>query len=501
MRFAIVLLALAATLRQSGYDAAVAQGEQFLFVTTREGQAFGVVQAGIASFKGLPYASPPIGSLRWRAPQPPAARPEILTADQYGPACLQPPIPGEPERDRVSEDCLTVNVFRPFEVNTPLPVMVWIHGGSFVTGAGGDPLYDGSRLAQEGVIVVTFNYRLGPLGWFAHPALAQDGSDGAIANYGMMDQIAALRWVRDNIGAFGGDPNNVTLFGGSSVAMLMLCGASSGLFQKAIIQSGAGREPVRSLGQAEIAGKEFSRLVGAAGNVSDLRAAAPEILLWAEKSLLERSSLSFYPVIDGRLVKQSIADGFRAGRENRVPLIIGTTDDDTDPFEAQFEQELKLPGDANETLQDLYPEASGDPEEIARKLHTDRVFTEPARFLARAHAANGSPTYRYRFSYLPEQQRSSVATGHGGELQFVFGTLGVPSGGLFTYRDRETSNILRAYWTNFARNGDPNGAGLPLWDESSTDDKLLFVSNAGISSRIDPWARRLDLLEHQSERR
>jgi para-nitrobenzyl esterase len=501
MRFAIVLLAVAATLGPSGNDAAVAQGEQFLFVTTREGQTLGVVQAGMASFKGLPYASPPIGSRRWRAPQPPPVRPEILTANQYGPACLQPPIPGEPARDPVSEDCLTVNVFRPFEVNTQLPVMVWIHGGSFVTGAGGDPLYDGSRLAQEGVIVVTFNYRLGPLGWFAHPALAQDGSDGAIANYGMMDQIAALHWVRDNIGAFGGDPNNVTLFGGSSVAMHMLCGESNGLFQKAIIQSGTGREPVRSLDQAEIAGKEFSRLVGAAGSISDLRATGPEMLLWAEKSLLERSSVSFYPIIDGRLVKQSIADGFRAGQENRVPLIIGTNDDDTDPFEAKFEQELKLPGDSNETLQNLYPEASGDPKEIARKLYTDRVFTEPARFLARAHAPNGSPTYRYRFSYLPEQQRPSIARGHGAELHFVFGTLGVPSGGLFTYRDRETSNILRAYWTNFAKNGDPNGAGLPLWDESSTDDKLLFVSNAGISSRIDPWARRLDRLEHQSERR
>jgi para-nitrobenzyl esterase len=136
MRFAMVLLALAATLGQSGNDAAVAQGEQFLFVTTGEGQALGVVQAGVASFKGLPYASPPIGSLRWRAPQPPPVRSEILTADQYGPACLQPPIPGEPEPDRVSEDCLTVNVFRPFEVNTRLPVMVWIHGGSFVIGAG-----------------------------------------------------------------------------------------------------------------------------------------------------------------------------------------------------------------------------------------------------------------------------------------------------------------------------------------------------------------------------
>jgi para-nitrobenzyl esterase len=499
MRFAIVLLALAATLGQSGNDAAVAQSEQFLFVTTPEGQAFGVVQAGVASFKGLRYASPPIGSLRWRAPQPPAVRSEILTADRYGPACLQPPIPGEPERDRMSEDCLTVNVFRPFEVDTPLPVMVWIHGGSFVTGAGGDPRYDGSRLAQEGVIVVTFNYRLGPLGWFAHPALAQDGSDGATANYGMMDQIAALRWVRDNIGTFGGDPNNVTLFGGSSVAMLMLCGTSSGLFQKAIIQSGTGREPVRSLDQAEIAGKEFSRLVGA-GSISDLRATAPETLLGAEKRMLERSPASFYPTIDGRLVKQSIADGFRAGRENRVPLIIGTNDDDTDPLEAKFEPEPNLPGDSSETLQNLYPEASGDPKEIARKLHTDRVFTEPARFLARAHVANGSPTYRYRFSYLPEQQGSSIATGRGGELQFVFGTLGVPSGGLFTYRDRETSNILRAYWTNFAKNGDPNGIGLPLWDASSTDDKLLLVSNAGISSRIDPWARRLDRLEHLSER-
>jgi para-nitrobenzyl esterase len=315
----------------------------------------------------------------------------------------------------------------------------------------------------------------------------------------MMDQIAALRWVRDNISAFEGDPNNVTLFGGSSVAMLMLCGESRGLFQKAIIQSGKGRQPVRSLDQAEIAGTEFSRLVGA-GSISDLRVTAPEILLGAENSLLERSPVSFYPVIDGRLVKQSIADGFGAGREDRVPVIIGTNDDDTDPFEAKFEQQRKPPGDSDEALQNLYPEASGDPKEIARKLYTDRVFTEPARFLARAHTANGSPTYRYRFSYLPEQRRSSVATGHGGELQFVFGTLGAPSGGLFTYRDRETSNILRAYWTNFAKNGDPNGAGLPLWEESSKDDKLLFISNAGISSRIDPWARRLDRLEHQSER-
>jgi para-nitrobenzyl esterase len=203
-----------------------------------------------------------------------------------------------------------------------------------------------------------------------------------------------------------------------------------------------------------------------------------------------------------RKISKAIHCGrFRSRSENRVPLIVGTNDDDTDPFEAKFEQELKLPGDSNETLQNLYPEASGDPKEIARKLYTDRVFTEPARFLARAHAANGSPTYRYRFSYLPEQQRPSIARGHGAELQFVFGTLGVPSGGLFTYRDRETSNILRAYWTNFAKNGDPNGAGLPLWDESSTNDKLLFVSNAGISSRIDPWARRLDRLERQSERR
>jgi para-nitrobenzyl esterase len=380
-------------------------------------------------------------------------------------------------------------------------VMVWIHGGSFVTGAGGDPLYDGSRLAQEGVIVVTINYRLGPLGWFAHPALAQDGSDGAIANYGMMDQIAALRWVRDNIGAFGGDPDNVTLFGGSSVALLMLCGGSSGLFQKAIIQSATGREPMRSLEQAEMAGKEFSRLAGTAGSISDLRATGPEKLLSAEKSLLERSARSFYPMIDGTLVKQSIADGFRAGLENRVALVIGTNDDDTDPFEAKFDQELKLAGDSIETLQDLYPEASGDPDEIAGKLHTDRVFTEPARFIARAHAANGSPTYRYRFSYRPEQQRSGVAAGQGRELRFVFGTLGVPNGGLFTYRDRETSNILRAYWTNFAKKGDPNGTGLPPWDEGSKDDKLLLVSNAGISSRSDPWARRLDRLEHQSERR
>jgi hypothetical protein len=204
MRSILISILILATVVAAGFlhgvDAAQAQAEQHLFVTTAEGQVYGVVQAGIASFKGIPYAAPPTADGRWRPPQPAAFRSEILLAGDYGPPCLQPPLPDAPGLKAASEDCLTINVFRPFEVENPLPVMVWFHGGSFADGAGGDPLSDGSRLAGEGVIVVTFNYRLGPLGWLADPLRSHEAADPD-ANLGMMDQIAALRWVAENIGA------------------------------------------------------------------------------------------------------------------------------------------------------------------------------------------------------------------------------------------------------------------------------------------------------------
>jgi len=499
MRYLVALLAASGVLLQG--DIVPAQVGQFPFVLTREEQVLGVVEAGVASFKGIPYASAPVGSLRWRAPQPPPESPAIRSAHEYGPACLQPSMPG-PGSYRMSEDCLTLNVFRPFETEDPLPVMIWIHGGSFVAGNAGDPLFDGSKLAQAGVVVITLNYRLGAFGWLAHPALAEGASNSRFANYGMMDQIAALRWVHENIRAFGGDPGNVTLFGSSSgaisVALLMLCEQSRDLFQKAILESLPGRERMRSMKMAEAVGKQFLEAAGYDGNGPDPRAIDSEVLLAAEKILLSRSWRSFAPIEDGMLVKEDIAAGFGAGRESRIPLIIGSNQEETAfGSEPDFDEELGLAGASLDDLRRLYPEASRNPE-LAARLLTDRVFTEPARFVARSHAATGSPTFRYRFSYVPETQAQGSEGDRGRELQFIFGAEGVPGAGVFTHRDREVSNILRAYWTNFAKTGDPNGPGLPLWESSSNREKLLLISNTDISSSADPWSERLDQIERRS---
>ena len=476
---------------------ALAQVGQFPFALTREGQMLGAVEGDVASFKGLAYASAPVGALRWRAPQPAPESSEMRTAYDYGPACLQPATP------HASEDCLTLNVFRPFGVDGPLPVMVFIHGGAFATGTANDPLFNGARLAQAGVIVVTLNYRLGAFGWLVHSALAEGASTRPIANYGMMDQIAALRWVRDNIAAFGGNPANVTLFGtGSgaiSVALLMLCQQSRELFQKAILQSVSGRERLHSLQTAEVVGQQFLALVGRDGRMLDPRAVDARRLLAAEQLLLSRSPRSFGATADGILVKEDVAAGFRAGRESRIPLIIGSNEDETSyGSEPDLKEELAFAGETVDELRTLYPEVAGTPADLAARLNTDRMFTEPVRLLARSHAVTGAPTFRYRFSYVPESQRASGDGGHGRELQFIFGAEGVPGAGVFARRDREIADLLRTYWTNFAKTGDPNGPGLPHWDASSNRESLLLISNDRITSGDDPWSGRLDRVERRS---
>jgi len=251
---------------------------------------------------------------------------------------------------------------------------------------------------------------------------------------------------------------------------------------------------------AEAVGKQFLEAVGYDGNGPDPRAIDSEVLLAAEKILLSKSWRSFAPTEDGMLVKEDIAAGFGAGRESRIPLIIGSNEEETVfGSEPDFDEERGLAGASLDDLRRFYPEASRNPE-LAARLFTDRVFTEPARFVARSHAATGSPTFRYRFSYVPEAQAQAQGSegGRGRELQFIFGAEGVPGAGVFTHRDREVSNILRAYWTNFAKTGDPNGPGLPLWETSSNREKLLLISNTDISSSADPWSERLDRIERRS---
>lgn len=486
------LLAPIAVFALLGTGAAVAQAVgQYPFALTREGQMLGAVEGEVASFKGLAYAAPPVGMLRWRPPQALPESSEMSTAYEYGAPCLQPSMPA------AREDCLTLNVFRPFGVDGPLPVMVFIHGGGFVAGTANDPLSNGARFAQAGLIVVTVNYRLGALGWLTHPAL----SDGGSGNFGLMDQIAALRWVHDNIAAFGGDANNVTLFGNgagaTSIALLMLCAQSRDLFQKAILQSLPGRARLPSSQEAAAAGRQF---VAALGREVDLRSVAPARLLAAEKRLLDKTPRSFAPAIDGNLVTEDIADGFAAGHERRIPLIIGSNDDET-RFDSELEVKdaLSSSGESIDELRQLYPDAT-KPSDVAASFYTDKVFSEPARLLARLHAATGAPTFRYRFAYVPEARRGNPDEGHGRELQFIFGVEGVPGAGIFSRRDREVANRLRAYWINFARSGDPNGAELPHWDAAANNGRLLLIANNRVASGDDPWVERLDRIARESKK-
>ena len=484
MRFLLALIAASALLWLAGSAAAQPVG-QFPFALTREGQMLGAVEGEVASFKGLAYAAPPVGALRWRPPQPTPESSEMHTAYAYGATCLQPALP------EASEDCLTLNVFRPFGVDGPLPVMMFIHGGGFVSGTANEPLFDGARLAQAGLIVVTANYRLGALGWLAHPAL----SDGGSGNYGLMDQIAALHWVHDNIAAFGGDPDNLTLFGSgagaTSIALLMLSAQARGLFQKAILQSIPARAHLRPVQEAEAVGRQFA---AALGSQADLRAVEPRRLLAAQSRLLQTSRRSFAPMRDGSLVTEDIVAGFAAGHQSRIPLIIGSNDDETGfDSESDIKEEVASSGLTSDELRGLYP-GLVRPSELAARFYTDKVFSEPARLLARLHAASGAATFRYRFAYVPEARRASPEGGHGRELQFIFGVEGVPGAGIFSRGDREVASRMRSYWINLARSGDPNGPGLPHWDAAARRDRLLLIANDRIASGDDPAAERLDQL-------
>ena len=482
MRFLLALIAASACLCWTG-PAAAQQVGQFPFALTREGQMLGAVEGEVASFKGMAYAAPPVGPLRFRPPELTPESSEMRTAYEYAAPCPQPSLSG------ASEDCLTLNVFRPFGVDGPLPVMVFIHGGGFVRGTANDPLFDGARFAQAGLIVVTVNYRLGVLGWLSHPALSESGS----GNYGLMDQVAALHWVHDNIAAFGGDANNVTLFGSgagaTSIALLMLCDEARGLFHKAILQSVPGRTQLRARQDAEALGEQFATELG---RPADLRGAEPRRLLAAEKKLLATSPHSFAPAIDGSLVTEDIAAGFAAGHESRIPLIIGANDDETDfDSEPDIAQALASSGITTDELRRLYPDLA-QASDLAARFYTDKVFSEPVRLLARLHAATGAPVFRYRFAYVPEARRKTLEGGHGRELQFIFGVEGVPGAGIFSRRDREVASRMRAYWVNFARSGDPNGPDLPRWDAATGGDRLLLITNERIASGEDPFTERLD---------
>jgi para-nitrobenzyl esterase len=473
----------------------------------------GALDSGIVSFKGVPYAAPPVDSLRWRPPRPAPAWDSTLDATTYGALCMQRI---NPEDNGVgpgpaSEDCLTLNVWAPAEPTGALPVLFWIHGGGYVNGSGTAALYDGTGLARQGAVVVTINYRLGRFGFFAHPALSAEAGEEALGNYGLMDQIAALQWVQDNIDAIGGDPDDVTIFGesagGGSVTHLMISPMATGLFHKAIVQSGLGRErsaylaveSPEGMASAESSGKAFMESLGVdSDDPADLRAVpADEVLGGGDPQLSDGGG----PIVDGRVITGEVDLAFAAGEEAMVPLIIGYNSlefpvaDEENPF---FRAIVTLDADMRGRAIERY----GDVEEYRANILSDMLFVEPARNLARRHAENGQPTWLYRFSAISPSMRDVFRGAvHASERQYVFRTLETspwPTGG----NDEEVAETMSAYWAAFAATGDPNGEGRPAWPRYSMEgDTLLEFTDDGPVARPVPHGDRLDLITEYYEAR
>jgi Carboxylesterase type B len=444
-------------------------------------------------FRNIPYAAPPVGPLRWAPPAPPAAWIGDRDATKAGPSCPQPMrTDGAPNaggaNGPVSEDCLHLNVYAPPDARGA-PVMVWIHGGSHRYGAGW--VYDGSNFARDGVVVVTINYRLGALGWFAHPALTAAADGGPLGNYGLMDQIAALRWVQRNIARFGGDPSNVTVFGesagGVSILALLATPEARGLYHKAIVQSGVGWFEPRTLADRETAGVEaLARTRIAASTAEELRALPADQLAQLDGS--------YEPFIDGRLMTETATQALAGGRFADVPLIIGWN---------SGEDSLMGPGPIPKAILAQIPpiaravyaeEAAAGDERLARAVFTDRVFGAPARWVA-ARAASGAPAWLYHFSYVATRMRPAVtAAAHAAEIPYVWEYWGrrTPMS-VVSEEDRALASLMHACWVAFARSGAPR-CGPGEWPAYDASDRLMeFGSDSGV--RTGFRKSRLDAIE------
>jgi para-nitrobenzyl esterase len=470
-------------------------------------------------FKGIPYAAPPVGSLRWKAPQPVIPWDGVRACTQYGTPCPQRKLPPPFDRDygKTSEDCLTLNIWSGAKnPNERRPVMVWIHGGGFYGGTASQPDFDGRVLAREGVVVVTINYRLGVFGFLAHPELTKESEHQVSGNYGLLDQIAALRWVRDNIAAFGGDPNRVTIFGESggarSVCFLMVSPLARGLFQRAIVQSGSLYRGIGHLKKShdglppmEKEGVRIAKQLGC-NNLKELRQKKAEeiieILNATTAPLLSPPGVLTIPdgifisgpVIDGWAVPEDPVKRFENGQQADVPLMTGSNQDEASLFLQSFQTREKslassaahfFPGHDQEILK-LYGEyKESEFTTSLNRLATDVVWTRPARATAGTMEKVSSKAYLYQFTHRRPGSLYNFGAFHGAEIRFAFGH-DIGANNPFTEIDHRIAKTMRTYWLNFAATGNPNGPGLPEWPaySRSTDQSLEIGSEIKIQTHL-----------------
>ena len=463
------------------------------------GTVMGTLNNGVASFKGIPFAAPPIGRLRWKPPQPVIPWDGIKRSDSFGAACAQ-----KSENEiQWSEDCLFLNVWSgatsPAERR---PVMVWIHGGAFNWGTTSSPTFDGTRFAEQGVVLVSVAYRLGVFGFLAHPQLSRESGKGSGA-YALQDQIAALKWVQQNIRQFGGDPTRITIFGessgGGSVSLLAAAPAARGLFHRAIAESGGAfnHGQLSSLGAAETTGQRFLQELGAA----DIEAARS----FSVDRLLEVASaagpLKFAPLIDGDIVRGSNVELYRAGRFNDTPILIGFNSDDRDSdipasaTSAAFEEQYRsLPPECGSLANAVvagYPHGTDAAAAKAFKaLKRDAGYGWQSWTWAHLHARKGKgAVYLYYFDVRSPEWPDGAP--HGGEVLYVFGNLGAQA----LPEDIKVSDLMHRYWINFASTGDPNGPGLPHWPAFSERAETAMIFDQASSARPLPHSDRIETFD------
>lgn len=521
-------------------------------VKTKAGIIAGTYESGILAFKGIPFAAPPLGDLRWRAPQPVDPWQGVRDAKQFGPRCMQMAVFGDMNfrSNGMSEDCLYLNVWTPkADAKAKLPVLVYFYGGGFIAGDGSEPRYDGESMARRGIVTVTVNYRLGVFGFMAHPELSEEASYKASGNYGLLDQNAALHWVKRNIRAFGGDPKRVTIAGESagsaSVSGQVLSPLSKGLFSAAIGESGSflSGMQVSPLAEAEQGGVEFAEHLGA-NSIDELRALDAEKLLASTRKdpgnpMMWGNLFSFSAVVDGHFFADKPNTSYAAGKVSRVPLLVGWNSEEMtyhmlmqgrpltrENFETMLREKL---GDNADEAARLYAGQSGEELiQAATDFSGDQFLSYSTWKWADAHAETGSQVYRYYYSRPRPPMRTEFAGAtanlaggisrneeqnkfvmppargavHSAEIEYALGNL--PTNRVYDWQpeDYKVSAVMQGYFENFIKSHNPNGLGLPYWPQLGKgpvrQEMLLDVNSYAREERYRSRYQFLDGLYHES---